>query len=139
MRLFVVGKLGEVIKKILELEDLVKDNPKDNILLMELTSYQKILTMWPIQDKQLMDQAVYIFKLNIEKMKIAEHEMRVCSHGDPFLHMVVGRYTRYLDNVRSDLATLNELGMHIGPSPFMEIIEGEYDANMAQTQIEHTA
>lgn len=135
MRLFVVGKLGEVIKKILELEDLIKDNPKDTILITELTGYNEVVKMWPILDDVFLHTAIQIFKLNIEKMKDAEKEMRVCTHGDPFLHMIVGRYTRYLDNVRSDLATLNELGMHIGPSPYMEI----HDANMAQTQVEHTA
>lgn len=123
MRLFVVGKLGEVIKKILELEDVLRETP-NALLVTELKAYNEILTMWPIHDSVVMHQAIQIFKLNIEKLKMAEKELRSSStsHGE-ICKLSTYDYFKYLDAVREDLKVLNELGMHIGPSPFLEVVD----------------
>jgi hypothetical protein len=133
MRLFVVGKLGEVIKKIIELEDVLRENPTNQILVAELASYNEVVRMWPIHDDVIMHQAMDIFRLNIEKLKLAEQELRSTGIGDPFMFMVMTKYFKYLDLVRSDLSTINELGMHVGPSPYMEVV----DANVEQLAAQH--
>lgn len=120
MRLFVVGKLGELIKKVIELEDLIKEHPT-SILITELAQYQELLKAWPVRDDVLVHRAVDIFRFNIAKLKQYEKELRIAVADGWGFELCLKEYLNYLDNVRSDLSTLNEIGMFIGPSPFMEL------------------
>lgn len=120
MKLFIVGKLGEVIKKVIELEDAITKT-ENRILVIELSAYNQVLKMWPISiEVDKLTMAIDVFRFNMAKLKVAEDDLRSSKVGIDIMFSK-NRYMRYLDLVRSDLVALNDIGKHIGPSPLMEL------------------
>jgi len=112
MRVFIVGKLGEVVKKMYELEQAIKEKP-NTILLTELICYQEILRLWPVEDETQTHMACQTLKLCL--MKLQEQEVLLRQYSN------VIDYCKALDVVRDQMAFVNKLGKYIGPSPWMEI------------------
>jgi hypothetical protein len=121
MKVFICGKLGEIVKKIIELEDILKNNPTNTTILAELTAYNQVLAMWPVSDKRAVAQLVDILKLNIYKFRNAEKELREDAGRDASTMLALASYFKYLDYVKDNMHTLNGLGMWIGESPWLEV------------------
>jgi hypothetical protein len=121
MKIFICGRLGEVIKKVFELEEAIKESPTNVILVAELAAYNQVLSMWPVLDKKELTQAISIFRFNLVNLKEKEAELRIHSSIAFYDIMFKNRYFQALDNARESLAYINELGMYIGDSPMLEV------------------
>lgn len=128
--ILVVGKLGEVIKKVLELEAVLDAHNGNQILLAELAAYQEVLKMWPVENQDIVQATIQVFKLNLAKLKQAEDELCALTRDSVFMFMTIMEYVKYLNYVRNDMQALNELGMHIGPSPILEVADEVEQSNL---------
>lgn len=131
MKIFIVGKLGEVVKKVCELEEVIKENADTSILITELASYQEILKCWPVEDENQVHIAIQVFKMSLASLKQKEQDLITYLNNiyPHHLQMAVAAYVSALNNVREHLQAINELGRFIGSSPWMEL----EDDNLEQT------
>jgi hypothetical protein len=122
MKIFVVGKLGEVIKKVIELEDAIRETPDNVIFIAELAAYNQVLQMWPVLDKDELTQAIDEFRFCLSNLREKETTLRNNEYSHHVLDIQLERrYLKALDETRANMAYINELGMHIGASPVLEV------------------
>jgi hypothetical protein len=132
---FVVGKLGEIVKKVFELEDALRQFPKNSIFIAELASYSQLLEIWPIQEPMQVHLAMHNFKAALAKLQQVEKMLRdATEHKDQsYIGIALPQYLKSLDACRESLTLLNDLGKHIGTSPWMQIddfkVEQTQDSN----------
>lgn len=121
MKIFVIGKLGEIVKKVIELEWLISDNPTNTLLIAEFTAYQQVLQMWPVTDKKELEQQVDIFKFCIANLR--ERETALREQNSVALYDVIAKnnYLKALDETRACMANISELGQYSGTSPLLEV------------------
>lgn len=122
IRVLVLGKLGELVKKIYELEYVLSFRPNP-ITASELASYNMVLAAWPVSSTDDVRVAITVFKLQLDKFhKVEDHfvkavkkkselEVTQCSH----------EYMVALEEVRTSMKKLNSMGKHIGDSIWLEI------------------
>jgi hypothetical protein len=132
MKLFIVGKLGEIIKKVIELEWIIKENLEQSIIVAELAAYQEVLNMWPVleEDKAELTQSVDLFRWHLANLKVKEQVLRDDNNVKLYEVMSKNNYLKALDTVRYDLAKINKIGEHIGPSPMLEVDDAEHSRDI---------
>jgi hypothetical protein len=117
--------LGEVVKKVIELEfTLASSKENVSVLTMKLASYNLVLAAWPVQDKAEAKIAIQGFRLLLQKFR--EDEARLDTvlykHGTEMeivYHSL--QYMNTLQKVRAQMLVLNSMGQWIGDSPWLEI------------------
>lgn len=129
MRLFVVGKLGEIVKKVIELENVIKHDPTNTFVLAEYAAYQKVLEMWPVLDKGALVQAVDIFKYNLANLKEKEKALRENTDLAFYDLIAKNRYFTALEDVKASMHHINKLGEYIGSTPILEVEDAELVGN----------
>ncbi len=120
MKIFVIGKLGELVKKVIEMEGLIADNPSNTLLITELAAYSEILNMCHIQDRK-----EFIQLCNISNLIEKEAAMRENTSLQFYDMHAKDKYLHALDAVRECLAKLNILGQYIGDSPYLEVDDAD--------------
>ena len=135
MQIFVVGKLGEIVKKLIELELVLQDDPANSFVIAEVAAYQQILNMWPVLQKNELMQAVDIFKFNLKHLKEKEECLR--NEQTVILYDILAKsnYFKALDAVRHNLAYINTLGEHIGTSSILEVQDAEFETLSRQQTV----
>lgn len=126
MKLFVVGKLGEIVKKICDLEYILKDNPTNTLLIAELAAYQQVLNIWPVLEKNELDQSVDVLKFRLAYLREKEADLREENSVLLYDVMAKNRYLLALDAARDMVAHINSLGMYIGELPLLEVEDAEH-------------
>jgi hypothetical protein len=122
-KVIVIGKLGEVIKKIVETEMLIEKNPKARVLLVELASYYKVLKAWPIENQQELDMHMSMFRYSLQLYLELEEELIKVNAGYVLEDVcsTVDRYLKAKKDARMRLKQLNSLGRFIGDSIELEV------------------
>lgn len=121
MHIFVCGKLGEVIKKVVELENAIKNSTGNVVLVAELAAYNEILQLWPVSNKDELDHSVDIFRFCLANLKEKEKELREQHSVSMYDMMAKNKYLQALDETRANMSYINELGMYAGSSPVLEV------------------
>jgi len=126
-KVIVIGKLGEVAKKIIEIEMLIEKQPNARILLVELASYYKVLDAWPVEDKEVIKSELQIFRYGLELLATYEQELKEASKTGTTIDVcfAVPRYLKGLKEVRERLTKINSLGRFIGDSIELELEEND--------------
>jgi hypothetical protein len=122
IRVLVLGKLGELVKKIYELEYVLSYRPNP-ITAAELASYNLVLAAWPVDDKEDVRVLITAFKLELDKFHLAERdfESAIRRKNEIEVCQISAEYARRLSDVRASMKRLNTMGKHIGDSIWLEI------------------
>lgn len=127
MKIFICGRLGDVVKKIIESEEALTVDPKNEFIIVELAAYQQVLSMWPVleKDKAELSQQIDILKFNIKNL--VEKEKALREHNAVALWDVVAKnkYLSALDDTRASIAIINRIGMYAGLSPMLEVKDAD--------------
>lgn len=135
----VLGSLGDLIKKIAELELLERNPSRDTTI--QMAAYYAILDQWPVSDKPAAEYLVLAFKLQLAKHiaveatiqdlakkitgKIGSQEW--CS-ATAMLNNATIRYLDSKAQIKQAIILLNSLGKHVGKPPItMELHNEESD------------
>lgn len=140
MRVVILGNLGDVVKKICELE-LLEENLHSRDSLISMAAYHKVLEQWPVQDKIKTETLCRVLKVKyakhllIEKDLIETYESKRKIHvtDDAFqmaqiasrMIQATGMYLDSLSKIRKMIVQLNDQGSQIDIAPFsFDIQEG---------------
>lgn len=131
VKVIVLGTLGELVKKIVELELLERTPSRDTTV--QMFAYQKIYEQWPVEDKAAVDALFNSFRIQVARHKAIENTMTVVKVEGSIgttewvssTAILTGAVLRYLDSKKSlqqMMLQLNNLGKHSGLPPItMEI------------------
>lgn len=122
VRVLVIGKLGELVKKIYELEYIIARRP-NAVAAVELASYNLVLAAWPVDNVEDTHLSIANFKLQLDKFHSLEKEfaLAVASKNELRVTAISAEYLTALDVVKATMKHINALGKHIGDSIWLEI------------------
>lgn len=122
-KVIVIGKLGELAKKIVELEMLIQENPRAKMLLVELASYQRVYQAWPVLEREDLETQMTVFRYELAKLSQLEKDLRYAyEHGTSIdVCMMVPPYLKSLAFAREKLYQINALGKFMGDSIELEV------------------
>ena len=124
-KVIVVGSLGELVKKSIEVDLRCTEDPKDRPTLLESASLRSLINEWPVLDAEEVFLLCRGMRFSIAKLQRAEKEGREIlkkmredpSYGDSnsfwFRHVVEEVFHR-MDEVRYQIAELNKLSGGVG-------------------------
>lgn len=134
----ILGTLGDLVKKITELEMLDRTPSRDNTI--QMYAYNAILEEWPVTDREAVRSTIASFRVQCAKhiaIETSLEELSKASSGrigssEWIQHagMMLAATSRYLDSkqkLRQSLVLLNSLGRGIGKPP---ITVGLHDGNV---------
>ena len=132
----VLGTLGDLVKKIVELEMLERTPSRDTTV--QMAAYYSILDQWPVEDKDIVTSLVQSFRVQAAKhiaiessmleqcKKVAEVKFVGSTSTAYILFTIVQRYTVSKKQLRAILEQLNSQGKHFGLPPLaMELADGK--------------
>jgi len=123
MTVVVIGSLGELVKKIVELQIRITEDPSNKEAMLEEASLQQLLGEWPVSDKDKADLLYLGMKMSIAKHKDAERDVRdivndafqLSTTQDIFwIRRAITDLMKYTDEVRHQIAELNKLSYGVG-------------------------
>jgi len=123
MTVVVIGSLGELVKKIVELQIRITEDPSNREAMLEEASLQQLLGEWPVSDKDKADLLYLGMKMSITKHKASELEVRKLlkekeETEDPaiayWFYQAAVNLMKYTDEVRHQIAELNKLSYGVG-------------------------
>lgn len=146
MRVVILGNLGDVVKKICELE-LLENNKHSRDSIISMAAYHKVLEQWPVQDKNKTELICKILKVQYAKHLVLEKELNASYKenkdtritDDSFqmariaskMIQAAGRYLDSLCKIRKLISELNTQGSQIDIAPFsFDIEEGQDESSI---------
>jgi len=121
VRVYVIGRLGELVKKIIELELLVEEDSKNEIAILELASYYEVLEAWPLEKPEDRSVLLMDFRLAFRKYALASDEFMtsVASKNTHRLEIDSLAYLKAREIVKSKMKALNAVGRFVGNIPIL--------------------
>lgn len=133
----VLGTLGDLVKKIIELEMLERKPSRDTTV--QMYAYGKILEDWPVTDKDQVERLISSFRIQTARHIAIEQSMTELSikvtgkigssswvQSVATLTDATNRYLVSKNILRQVLTQLNSMGRYIGSPPLtMELLDGE--------------
>lgn len=114
--LIVLGRLGDLAKKMIELDMQLEVDAKNSGLKVEVDAHTQVVMSWPCQDRFSVDVQITTLKLLMQKLVAAEEEVRA-SHASRSSNwdweaneMMVKNYILQLDKCRAAVQELNKAG-----------------------------
>lgn len=122
IRVLVLGKLGELVKKIYELEFIISVRP-NHITASELASYNMVLAAWPVDNSDDVRTLITVFKIQLDKFHRIERDFGLAVNKKNELEVLQSsrEYITALNDVRASMKKLNSMGKHVGDSIWLEI------------------
>ena len=134
----VVSSLGELNKKLIELEIRIPKEHRDRSLLLEIASLKKILEEWPVLDREKAHllhtcMRMSVIKLQSCELELEEHLKKIDSQTSCestqsifWLIRLASDMLRYRKEIRKQISELNKLSGGIGKasavSPDAEVV-----------------
>ena len=126
VKVIVLGTLGELVKKIVELELLERTPSRDTTV--QMFAYRKIYEQWPVEDKATVDALLNSFRVQVAKHIAIENTLKVAKVEGTLgslewvstTAILTGAVLRYLESkkvLQHQLLQLNNLGKHSGLPP----------------------
>ena len=115
----VFGTLGDLVKKIIETEIRIEENPKDRSAAFELLSLNKLFNEWPVTDSGVVTVCFYAMKLAMLKYKEKEKALEELAkadyeHNPVWIRIEINGFLTHRDEIRKLMAQLNELSGGVG-------------------------
>lgn len=114
----VIGRLGELVKKIVELEAQIRDT-QDKSAMIELTAYNQVLAVWPVEDELAKDVCIADFRILFSRFSEAWEDFQITAltQNPHRLGMDSLDYVQAKNRLAEKLKTLNALGRFVGDIP----------------------
>lgn len=121
-QVIVIGRLGELVKKICELEFQL-ETEHDEVFALELAGYHSVLDSWPVEDKPRTDLLVSMLRISVRHYIECENALRLSLDGDSasILALSAVQYLQQKDEIRNFMRELNALGRFVGNIPTLQI------------------
>jgi hypothetical protein len=119
----VIGRLGELVKKVFELEDLIEADPKNDVAILQLATYSEIMEQWPVDDVSIMPILLTDFRMAFNRYRDAGLvlEEDVAFRNESRLGLDVCSYLSSKNNLKEKIAKLNNMGRYVGNVPIMKL------------------
>lgn len=121
-KVLVIGRLGELVKKIYELELLIASEEKNETAAIEIAAYSSVLEAWPVEDVNAAKICIADLHLSLDKLAAKSRYLdEVLSGGtEAAIVLACAQYVQTRETVKRKIAYLNALGRWIGNVPMLE-------------------
>ena len=128
----VVGSLGDLVKKVIETEIRIEENPRDGLAIIEIASLRRLLEEWPVLDEEKASTVFDLTKIAVHQYRTTEKELEnivfkmrsenkealsseaVSSDNVFWLCILTAKLFDYRDKIRSHLSEFNRLSGGVG-------------------------
>lgn len=118
MKVLVLGTLGDLVKKIVELE--LSDASRKQAI--RVSTYHKVLDKWPVTDRRQLDLSILRFKGLSVKLQSLETTVTNTDITDFYVKNTAKRYFDTLKDLRAEINDINNLSV-----PLLDPMEIEVD------------
>ena len=123
IQIFVIGRLGELIKKMVELELIIESGPKQEVAILELAAYTQVMAAWPIENPATLSILFADFRIALRKLQAANECFEKAVEDNNLINLCIqGKaYLRARNALKAKIKSLNAMGRYVGNVPLMNM------------------